>query len=326
MAALSSCRFHFDVSNNADPGVYMQAIISEQTAIIKVEYAAALGTALSDIPQVDVRDIEVRANRELLELIPDRDRFILRRTLEEGERVSISADCGKMGKIKGSSVIPRDIVLKKASMTSENMMGVIVNTIEVTMDRQPLEDEYICVSVVRDTMVRVQPQVLESKGNFTFMLSLDPIAGRDIEAPVIAMNRNGSINDSRAQTGTLTIIVPGKAFKDRRCTLMNTDMSQLIPPRPGSGQTTPGESEQPKYEFRYEVTAQAVSEEFYRYCLASSKSRTDFLGQMGLAPAQFAWSNVDGGFGVIAGRARGLTIDYPEDMFIKKQQKPSSEN
>lgn len=63
----------------------------------------------------------------------------------------------------------------------------------------------------------------------------------------------------------------------------------------------------------------SVSEEFYRYSLAQYRSRTDFLALMGLAPAQFAWSNVNGGFGFCGAVSNKSTIELPLSVLLEEE-------
>lgn len=67
----------------------------------------------------------------------------------------------------------------------------------------------------------------------------------------------------------------------------------------------------------YGLEVYSVSEEFYRYSLALYKSKRDFLAQMGLAPAQLAWSNMDSGFGFCGAVNRCFYLEFArEDILV----------
>lgn len=80
----------------------------------------------------------------------------------------------------------------------------------------------------------------------------------------------------------------------------------------GEGGTgTGGDSQEPEPIVTH-VKVFGVSPEFYRYSLARYKSQSDFLAMMGLAPAQFAWSNISGGFGVCGAVSSSVHYEFSE--------------
>ena len=69
----------------------------------------------------------------------------------------------------------------------------------------------------------------------------------------------------------------------------------------GVGGSIPGGGEIPdvKVEMTYTFTLFQLSPEFYYYARALFQSNFDFLSNMGLIPANFTWSNLEGGLGFV---------------------------
>ena len=57
----------------------------------------------------------------------------------------------------------------------------------------------------------------------------------------------------------------------------------------------------------YTFTFCRLSEEFFLFAKALFQSNFDFLSNMGLIPANFTWSNVKGGLGVV-GAVSSVTL------------------
>lgn len=325
LACVTACRFSFDISNNAEPGAYMQAIFSPEKISLNCAYAAHLGTAPDEFPPLLVNNLEISANGQDIEITREGNIFRPSRPFEEGEEIAINAECNREWKLKSSARIPAKAELAEASMTVQKMMGVKINTFEIRLKRQPVDGEFIAIEVERDTM-RHRTAAADTLVRWaSFQLGLDPISARDVEAATTAVHDDGSINDSRNQKGEHQIIVmPAAAFRDAGCSLVNYDMSEIVVPGISPQPVEPKPIPEDIF-ITYTVKVQAVSEEFYRYSLAAYKARTDMLGQMGLAPAQFAWSNINGGFGVCAAVNTASTITYSEAEFIRKPS-AASEN
>lgn len=80
----------------------------------------------------------------------------------------------------------------------------------------------------------------------------------------------------------------------------------------GEGGTGTGGDSQEQEPIITHVRVFGVSPEFYRYSLARYKSQSDFLAMMGLAPAQFAWSNISGGFGLCGAVSSSVHYEFSE--------------
>ena len=57
----------------------------------------------------------------------------------------------------------------------------------------------------------------------------------------------------------------------------------------------------------YVFTFSQLSREFYQFAKALYQSNFDFLSNMGFTPANFTWSNVDGGLGFV-GALNSVTL------------------
>lgn len=318
LLAAASCEFEFDVRNDADPGIYLSCVSSPDSAVVYVSYASRLGVNADDIPKLVVKDAELTAGgrKQSLDLKGETLSAKYPASIHEGERVGIRLSCEGLGSVEASTLFPAEYRAVKLKESVDEMGVMKIFSYELSLDRQPREGDYLAVSIIR-----MISQSEQDKDPETQWLHLNPMVNTgtdptlevaqldfDISAFKIVEKIRRSGNYSQKDSLSMTI-VPARAFKDGSCSLTVMDVSGMMPPRPGD---VPAAEKPVQETLRYIVKVFGVSEDFYRYSLAHYKSKTDFLAQMGLAPAQFAWSNVRGGFGFCGAIRVNQTLFDPD--------------
>lgn len=314
-ALLSSCEFGFEVSNNAAPGLYLGCVAGPDKAIIELACASPLGVNAADIPEVKLRELEFSVNGEILPLTDLQVDFgqTLGRPLEPGDKIGLKALAEGLPAVQAATVQPKQPVLDRVTLAKEEVSGVRVSGFDVYLDAQPGAGEYIGVMIRKSCEIKIKG---EWKDSVRF-LSPSVTAPADPAAEMarvdffgMAVIRAVSSGRNKPAPHILTM-VPASALRDGKLSLTVIDMSAIM--QAGQGGAPPMAIPEPPQERNvfYEFRILGVSEDFYRYSLARYKSSSDFLAQMGLAPAQFAWSNVRGGFGV-CGAYTSISYSFEE--------------
>lgn len=301
--AAASCEFDFEVRNDADPGIYMSCVSDADSAMVYVSYASRLGVNAADIPKLVVNDAEftVAGRKQPFDLKGETLCVKYPAPVHEGDRIGIKMSCEGLGSVEASTVLPAEFTAVDLSETEDEVSGVKIFTYELSLDRQPLEGEYVALSIFRLYSEKPAEQITVHHAKHLSPMvnnATDPtleVAKVDFDLGTMKIIEKIKRKDRESQKDSIEMtIVPARAFVDGKIKLTVMDMSGVMPPQATGG---PVVQQGVITTQCYIVRIFGVSEDFYRYCLAHYKSKNDFLAQMGLAPAQFAWSNVKGGFG-----------------------------
>ena len=299
---LASCQFGFEVNNSAAPGLYVNCMSDESSISFIFEYAVHLGVRVDEIPGLKMTNIELSVNGEAVDV----DSRILSyekalgRKLEAGDRLEIRAIAEGLPEIEASTVMPALPEFKSLSLVKENASGVRVSGFTLELASQPVPGSYVGVMLQKRMEIEMDGQWRDSSR----FLSPSVTVSADPSAEVARVNFRGmrAILPTVRSGDRMQIlsVIPASAFKDCKISLTDIDMSALMHAASagGTGPGSPLPAPPEERSVSYELRLLGVSEDFYRYSVAMSRVGTDFLAQMGLAPAQFAWTNVRGGFGV----------------------------
>lgn len=317
-ALLSSCEFGFEVSNNASPGLYLGCVASPEKAFIELACASPLGVNASDIPEVDLRELEFSVNGKALSLTGLEVDFgqTLGRRLAPGDKISLKALAEGLPQVEASTIHPVQPMLDRVTLVKEEMPGVRVSGFDVYLGAQPGEDEFIGVMIRKSCEVKIDGEWRDSIHFLSpsVMAPADPAAeAAQVDFPGMSFIR--TIGGKKDPLPEILTMIPSSAFREGKLSLTVLDMSALRQFGEG-GEPLAGIPESPEERgVEYEFRILGVSEDFYRYSLAMYKSSSDFLAMMGLAPAQFAWSNVRGGFG-FCGAYSSLSYSFKEEDIL----------
>lgn len=317
---LASCEFDFDVRNDSKPGLYVACVASSDTVSVRVDYASPLGVNANDMPKVHPTAIEVLQDGKALRQVQQRDGiYFFEADNAAGAEISVKLATDSFGSVSGRTKVPSaDIAFEKFELEQVDMMGVKMNNFTLQLESQPKEGEYVGVFLTELTQKKEQEDYAEDNDKVKYLrpmmgASTNPqveLAQVDFRAPY--MISTGIVERGDAQHFT---IIPAQAFVKGIYTLTVMDMSALRPGKPDDKTDDAGSEDAAPV--RYGLDVYSVSEEFYRYSLALYKSKSDFLAQMGLAPAQFAWSNMDRGYGFCGAVNRCFYLEFTrEDILV----------
>ena len=330
LVTLAGCKFGFEVENDADPGVYLSCIASPDSISYYLRYASPLGVNAGDIPEVKVKNSSISISGRSLDqnplIVEDGIRvYPVSGMLGTGDEVRVVVRTETLGDLDARTAIPAQIGLENVSMTRTDMMGIIMDDFTFRLDRQPEEGEYVGLFMSRTVSPEEMAWGWEE-------YPADSLSGPMIDylSPATTVATNADVELCQVdfcwpryiRTWSMGFgleepftIIPAAAFRNQEVSLMVTSFSAIYGGYPGSEEEAEAEPFDPMYTF----TAMSVSEEFYRYSLAQYRSRTDFLALMGLAPAQFAWSNVNGGFGFCGAVSNKSTIEIPLSLLLEEE-------
>lgn len=296
--SVTGCEFEFDVHSNAKPGLYLQTMadLSCDRLAFHLEHAAPAQGNTNDIPPLSVSRFMVTLDGRSLDLqldsagyysavFPDGGSSLLK----PGSTVEVEVSADGLPSVSSSCRIPRNVALDSLGHSRDTIMMLPIDIFTIALEKQPDEDQYVAIRLVMEKW---------EDGSLVEEKCLSPMlgTGTDTETEVAQVRfDNGWIVENDVRDGIVTV-APASAFRDGTMVLPVMDFSSMFPPTEGLDDPT----EESVRSSVYKVQAVSVSESFYRYALACYKSNTDFMAMMGMAPANFAWSNVEGGFGVCA--------------------------
>lgn len=287
-----ACEFEFDVRSHAKPGLYMQCIADANDGRLgfHLEYAAPAQGNTNDIPALSLSRFMVTLNGTSVEVAQDSAGYYSAASdmvLSAGAEIEVEVTADGLPSVSSSCSIPRLVAIDSLGHSRDTVMMLPIDIFNVVLEEQPSEGQFVAVRLIKETI---------EDGEITETKILTPMlgTGTDTETEVAqVMFSNGWIVENHSGDEVVTV-APASAFHDGTMVLPVMDFRSLFP----------AEDEEEETEhvvgYVYKVQVASVSESFYRYALACYKSNRDFMAMMGMAPANFAWSNVDGGFGVCA--------------------------
>lgn len=296
----AGCEFSFDVDVKADPGLYLQCMADGEgnQISLRLQYAAPAKSSGEEIPTLDVRRLEVTVDGQT-QAVEDRGDGLYtvdcKEPMKAEQVVKVVAEAEGLKPVEANTVLVGDIGLKSLEVEKDKMMILELHNLTIELEDEPREGEYIAIRILRLDWENERDAISEC---------LRPmIVSTDSEVETAQVSLVGRMIDESGRSDNHITILPARAFKEGKITLPLA----ILPQRPGIE-----DEEKPDYaKSEYDVTAYRVSESFFRYSLAVYKSKSDFMAIMGLAPANFAWSNIKNGFGVCASICGGSSLTCP---------------
>ncbi len=288
-----ACEFEFDVRSHAKPGLYIQAVadVSQDRLLFRLEYAAPAQGNTNDIPSLEISRFMVTLDGTPVEVSQDSTGYysaaLSENALHPGSSLEVEVRAEGLPEVSSSCLVPSNVAIDSLGHARDTVMMLPIDIFTVALERQPEAGEYVAVRLVRESW---QDGELVGEEVLSPMLG----TGTDVETEIAQVSlTNAWIAENSARDEIVTV-APASAFHDGTMVLPFMDFAFVFP-----GDGVSDEEEEPVV-YVYKAQAASVSESFYRYALACYKSNTDFMAMMGMAPANFAWSNVEGGFGVCA--------------------------
>ena len=267
----SSCEEEFEVKvEDASPKIFLQGMVSPfSSSPIYVYKAVSVGGTRSDAHNYTLRDVSLKVNGTEVGLAEEGNLgWCSEVDYAEGDELEFTISTKETGVATAVTTIPEMLGF---SADSSMVEGNIIYNIQ--FDESLDEDSKFAVAVIRtdDQFRNIASMPLSKPGSDETLLGALSPDFREVRLPFLYV--------CEALDGA---IFNGKEVgSDKR---LSVEVSYIE----SEGQD-------------YMLLLYTLSEELYGYLNAEYNKNNNVLSMLGLAPSNFAYSNVDGGYGVLGG-------------------------
>ena len=343
LSALNACQIPFELDHAAPSRIYVQCVPSDGQTVMQIMYAAPAYGNSKTIFDFHATDVSMTVNGRNIPLREDEDedgvregRFISDVALGEGDEIAISVSGADVPTVTGSTRIPaRPSVAKIAheEVTVDTLSGT---RITLTLDRAPVEGEYYGVQIIqRNLLFYVKfedfgTDTIETYVSPGQMMSMAEVGAVDMDGYVQVNYSEGLIG--RGVDRPMRLLT-ARQFDGANYSFYTNSadaniLAYWLNPDRMPGWFIPGEEEDDTPEdeqdgeddtmydpdklylggaIEYNFIVYQLSAELFHYGKAVYHSNFDFLSNMGLTPANFTYSNISGGLGVVGALSRSET-------------------
>ena len=336
LTGLPACEIPFPLDQDGEPRIYVQCIGDEAGIHVMPYYAAPVASAPGSLKNLEV-DVLVNGTSVGVTAHPDGSYFSDTR-LTGGDRLELSVRADGVAAANGSTRAPSKPQVLDVQLQNIQVDTIHATRVSLTLDHAPGEGEYFGIQILAATDIQYMDGSTERLNAYLtpgYILSAAESGSFDLE-DFVQVNYDGRVLGGK-DFMPITLVTR-KQFEGTVYSfyLNSYDTFMLDGIRgnmPGgdtgvigggimSGEIGPGGTEEPdpsripvSAQTLYYVNFSALSAEFYYYAKALYQSNFDFLSNMGLTPANFTWSNVQGGLGFVGSIAtcRLGVIELPEE-------------
>lgn len=319
----ASCEIPFQLEQNIQPKIYLQAIEKKgYVQIVPMVANPVTGSPISEAPM----DIQVELNGEPL---PVRKQDSIsysasHRLLAEGDEIKVTVRSGSLAPVSGSTQFPPDLVVEDFSWERVQADTIDAVQVSIQLDHEPGEQEYYGICIHRWDILTLPDLTQQSHESYLtpgYILTPSEIGRLDL-GDFVQVNYNDYFLGGR-EYQPLTLITKKQFDGDTYRFYLNSFDSSILdrirngmpdgdtgaagggivsgeikPVEGGAAQGGSGVTPIARHSV-YHIFLSRLSPEFYFFAKALYQSNFDFLANMGLIPANFTWSNVDGGMGFV---------------------------
>lgn len=288
---ISACEFDFTPEIDSGPKLFVKCVAMNDSICAQVKYAAPSSDA-QKIQNVSAAHLELAVNGQTFSIdLDDNGTGTAIKQVKEGDLISINAGMTGLNDVYGYTEMPGLPEISDVKVENNVLIDSISYTVlHLKTDRKPDPDDYYAVHIIEErTMTFPDTLIVDT----TFVRAM--IQSGDDGVPEFA-----SLNDNNGLFPFIkapVILFPASAFKHNECALSLLSFGFIFPDM--------------TLRSRYKLLVSKVSEEFYLYSMSLYKSSGDILATLGLAPPQFAWSNIEGGLG-FCGALATIETDWYE--------------
>ena len=270
----SSCEEEFEVKvEDTSPKIFLQGMVSPfLNSPVYAYKAVPVGVVRSDAQDFTVRDLSLKINGTEVGIVEEEGGKGWRSELDynEGDELEFTISTRETGEATAVTTIPRMLGFSADSTLVE---GNVIYTIQ--FDETLDEDSKFAVAVILadDEYLRVSSRPLSKPGEDETLLGALTPDFRLVSLPF----------------GFGYKAFEGVLFNGKELGKEKT-LSLSVP------YYEPEDSSQ-----KLKLLVYTLSEELYGYLNAEYNKNNNVLSMLGLAPSNFAYSNVDGGYGVLGG-------------------------
>lgn len=321
LAVTASCEIPFDIKQSGEDRIYVQCVADGGTVNITTHYARAVNSSHKAAPQTEI-DLKVDGQSVALTRESDSRSSTAWLDIKEGARIEVSVRADGVNPATGATTVP-----PKPHITDITWERIQVDTIDavqvnMTLDHSPADDEHFGIRILqRNDVVYADGSTKTLLGYLTpgYVLTAADSGGMDLE-DFIQINFDGKYLGG-PDYEPLTLVgkkqFNGQVYSFYINSFDSTILDRLrdmLPDGGSDGKEKPETGTQDpgtipvSVKTSYVFTLYSLSPEFQRYATALYRSNFDFLANMGLIPANFTWSNMEGGLGftgAVNGAIRG---------------------
>lgn len=305
----ASCEIPFDLDQEGKPLIYVQAVAQNDSVTITPRYAAPVnGGAPQTLNNLDIR-LLVNGQAAGLERL-EGGRYRCKGSFEEGDRFDLSLKADGLEEVGGSTVLPHRPVVTDFAWKNVQVDTIHAVEVRMTLDRAPVEGEYYGIQISCETAVTYADG---SDDAFTlpvtpgYVLSAADSGNMDLEDFMQVNYADGQLGGKAFAPITLLTQkqFDGTLYKFYLDSFDSNILDRLRQALPkeldnGSGLGGLDPNKIPvAINTIYTFTLSRLSTEFFLYGKAMYQSNFDFLSNMGLTPANFTYTNVSGGMGMV---------------------------
>jgi hypothetical protein len=178
-----SCEIPFDLDQDGEPKIYVQAIVKgAHVHIVPLVANSVTGTPVADAPM----EIRVELNGASLPVHPEDSISYAAssRLLREGDEISVTVRSGSLAPVTGSTHFPPALVVEDFSWERVQVDTIDAVQVAIKLDHEPGEGEYYGIRILQQDYM-IFPSVVQ-KAFYRYItpgyvLTADEIGGFDLE-------------------------------------------------------------------------------------------------------------------------------------------------
>ncbi|MBQ9702525.1 MAG: DUF4249 family protein [Bacteroidales bacterium] len=321
LLSLAACEGSFEIEQGGEYKIYVQAIANSSFVYITPRLAAPVGSA----PKETEFTVEAQVNGEPLRIQKiEREEggpcylampSSVLDAFEEGDEIKIKVSCPDAKEASGSTTVysGNPIIgaeIENYLMFKDDRTERYGKKVKLILDREPEAGEHYALKIMIVSELycsdgRTTTQIYHrAPGYLTSQMELTRFDFEDY----MRFNFDETYLGGSGEYQPLTLL-PDHRFEGHTYTFylggwdedFIRDIVNNTPQGDGSiaGGDTPSGSIVAARPGSYYFTLYRISDEFYYFAKALYQSNFDFLSNMGLTPANFTYSNVDGGLGFV---------------------------
>ncbi len=334
LLAMSACEIPFEIEQEGQPKIYVQAIADQGMGAIAIKprYASPIG----EQPREELNyEATLEINGESVPLVGGGPNpFLCRPTLSEGDEITVKITADGLPAAEGrTTMVPTPVI---TNMTWEEVQAdtILATRVHLTLQHAPQEGEHYAIQIMVHTTIKYL------YGDTTEYISY-AVPGYALSAAESGrLNLDDFLQVNYTQGSTLggedyrpLTLLEMKHFKGNEYVFYLNSYDQYLlealrqsMPEGDTGMAgggiisgntggqLPG-GDYPIDPSRIPISTKTaytfyfyrLSPEFYYYAKALYQSNFDFLSNMGLTPANFTYSNVSGGLGFVGSASRAVS-------------------
>lgn len=335
---LSACEIPFEIEQKGEPRIYVQCIAGNGGIHVTPQYAAPIGQPMRDNVPFDV---ELQINGEAVATSSEDGRLFSNYTLlKEGDEVSVKVKADGVQPASGhtqyvAAPFITDLSLEMVPAEEEGEISGLIK-VGLKLDKEPSQDEHYGIQIICRTQSVYSDRTVENDTYYlipSYIREESESWGFNLE-DYIQVNFDGQRLGGSNAYQPLTLIPPkrfhGKSYYfylggydeellgQVRNNMPDGDTGMagggIISGDVGEGGPSEGGEEGGEertlvvQRAQYKFVLYRMSDEFFYFFKALYQSNFDFLSNMGLTPANFTYSNVSGGLGMV-GAAGSCSVE-----------------